>query len=140
MRSLVRLLLAGGVAAGCSTLGVLAACGDGSSSSAPLDEAGILNSTERPPGTTCEKDGGLEAGHTFSSGVCAQSSAIPGCRMCLDGVVDGSPGDSVCVNACHVGANECPSGQTCVPQSGGSRSSSNCSTTAGGADSLGYCR
>jgi hypothetical protein len=140
MRPLLQIVLAASAVSACASALVLVACSDSTGSSGPVDEAGILNSTERPPGTTCEKDAGDEGGHTYSSGVCAQSVAIPGCRMCLSGTTDGSD-ESVCVNACNVGSSGCPAGQTCEPQpSNGSRSSSNCSTSSAGADAVGYCR
>jgi hypothetical protein len=142
MRSISRVLLGVLVAGGCAAAGVLAACGGGSGGSGTFDEAGILSTTNRPPGTTCEKDAGDEGGHTYSSGVCAESVGIPGCRMCLSNVDPDAGDEMVCVNACHVGSDsECPAGQTCVPQpNNSSRGSSNCATSSEGADAVGFCR
>lgn len=81
-----------------------------------------------------------DAGSSYTSALCAPNPALDGCHMCL-GLDDVDAGDThVCVFACRVGMSDCPAGQTCLPQPGGSRDTQGSCRTFAAPAALGYCR
>jgi len=99
-------------------------------------------STGRPPFTTCLVSITDSGSHRYSSNVCADSPTLAGCRMCLQipGIDAGGAEDDFCVYACRIGQQDCPAGQTCLPQPGGSRDTVGSCRTFASPSALGYCR
>lgn len=108
---------------GGSDSGTISSSSSGGSSSGASGGADL-----RQPGQSCvlSEDAGST---TSSSRVCATNPAKAGCKMCLE-IED----EMTCLFACALGGTDCPSGQTCTPQPGGS------SDTQGECDGLGFCK
>jgi hypothetical protein len=109
---------------------VCIACSGGGSTASESTPPG---SDGLPPGSSCERDAGL------SAALCAASPALAGCRMCLDVGSGTSGGRQLCEHACRLNGEDCPQGQTCTAQAGGSLSTQDCGTS-GGPRLLGYCK
>lgn len=121
---------------------VVASCASNASGLSPVDAGDDVGSapTGRAPFTSCLRgvdDAGVAS---YSSGLCADNPALAGCVMCLGFTDDAGASESLCVFACRVGMSDCPTGQTCEPQSGMSRNTQGSCRTFAAPSALGYCR
>lgn len=119
-----------------------ASCASNSSGLSSVDagDDAVAAPTGRAPYTSCRR-GVSDAGvASYSSALCADNPALPGCVMCLGFDDDAGATSSLCVFACRVGMSDCPAGQTCEPQSNMSRDTQGSCRTFAAPSALGYCR